>query len=50
MQVVSVKKGVDDRYLQAVPLWDKDSPAPRSSHSSDTGFTLDLQAGHKYAG
>lgn len=50
MQLVSVKKGQDDRYLQAVPLWDKDSPAPEVADEREREWQLRVRASHKYAG
>lgn len=50
MQVVSVKKGQDDRYLQAVPLWDKDSPSPVVDTDGDKKWQLRLKASQTYAG
>lgn len=50
MQVVSVKKGADDRYLQAVPLWDKDSPSPEVGDVREKEWQLRLKSSKKYAG
>lgn len=52
MQVVSVKKGQDDRYLQAVPMWDKDSPSPAvaSERGREREWQLRFRASQKYAG
>lgn len=49
MQVVSVKKGQDDRYLQAVPMWDKDSPSPAVADERETEWQLRLKSSKKYA-
>lgn len=50
MQVVSVKKGQDDRYLQAVPMWDKDSPSPAVASEHEREWQLRFRASQKYAG